>query len=93
MGAGIKAVVAESFSRLQFRNGINRGLPLITCSGIRAKVSTGHQLEIELDSGRVSNLTTGEEAAGAPLPGFVREIAEAGGLIAYAQKAMKNGLL
>lgn len=91
MGAGIKAVVAESFSRLQFRNAINNGLPFITCHGIVDLVRTGDELEVELETGRIRNITQSTEAQGAPIADFVLRVAQAGGLIAYVREKIANG--
>jgi 3-isopropylmalate/(R)-2-methylmalate dehydratase small subunit len=90
MGAGIKAVIAESVSRLQFRNAINRGLPLLTAKGIHQKVKTGDELSIDLESGKISISRTGEEIQGSSIPDFVSEIANAGGLIQYVKQALKE---
>jgi 3-isopropylmalate/(R)-2-methylmalate dehydratase small subunit len=91
MGAGIKAVIADSFSRLQFRNAINYGLPFVTCKGIKSIVSTGDELEVNLQTGLIRNLTNGKEITGAPVAEFVSEIAEAGGLIKYVKKQLAAG--
>jgi 3-isopropylmalate/(R)-2-methylmalate dehydratase small subunit len=91
MGAGIKAVIADSFSRLQFRNAINNGLPFVSCKGITGVVATGDELEVDLQTGRIRNLTKGEDIDGAPIAGFVSEIAEAGGLIGYVKQRMAAG--
>jgi 3-isopropylmalate/(R)-2-methylmalate dehydratase small subunit len=91
MGAGVEAVVADSFSRLQFRNAITRGLPFVTCKGIRDIVSTGDELEVNLETGNIRNLTNGKEIAGAPIAEFVSEIAEAGGLINYVKDQIAQG--
>lgn len=91
MGAGIKAVIAESFSRLQFRNAINNGLPFLTCKGCREIVTTGDELEVDLETGRIRNLTNGKEATAAPVADFVNEIAQAGGLIPYVKKQIAEG--
>ena len=48
MGAGIQAVLADSHSRLQFRNAINYGLPFVVCRGINQIVETGDELEVDL---------------------------------------------
>ncbi len=91
MGAGIKAVVADLFARLQFRNAINNGLPFITCRGITKIVSTGDELEVDLKTGRISNLTNKQEIYGAPIADFVTEIADAGGLISYIRQKIADG--
>ena len=93
MGAGVKAVIADSFSRLQFRNAINRGLPFIACKGICDAVNTGDELEVDLGSGRIHNLTQGTEIAGAPVAKFVSEIAKAGGLLNYVRTQIATGAL
>jgi 3-isopropylmalate/(R)-2-methylmalate dehydratase small subunit len=90
MGAGIKAVIADSFARLQFRNATNNGLPFITCRGITDIVETGNELEVDVRTGRIHNLTTGEEVTAVPVAEFVMEIGEAGGLIAYIRGQIAN---
>ena len=83
LGAGIRAVVATTFSRTFFRNAINNGLvPIqVETSGIKE----GQSLSIRLtDAGAVvKNVTTGATTSSTPLPGIMRAILEAGGLVAY----------
>lgn len=91
MGAGVKAVIADSFSRLQFRNAINSGMPFMACAGITEVVSTGDELEVNLETGQIRNLSNGKEIWGAPIAAFVTEIAEAGGLISYVKQQIAEG--
>lgn len=93
MGAGVKAVIADSFSRLQFRNAINRGLPFVACSGITSICQTGDELEVNLITGVIKNLTNGKEIQGAPIANFVLEIAEAGGLIEFIRNKITDGTI
>ncbi|MGZ7049868.1 MAG: LeuD/DmdB family oxidoreductase small subunit, partial [Methanobacterium sp.] len=82
-GAGIAAVVAESFARIFYRNSINLGLPLIEVKGISKHVSQGDEIEINMETGILKNLTTGEEFKIKGLPEFMVEILDEGGLIPY----------
>ncbi len=84
-GAGVKVVIAESFSRLQFRNAINGGLPFVVCKGVTDRVETGQEMEVDLATGKVTNITTGKELQGAPIPDFVLEIADAGGYLEFTR--------
>lgn len=93
MGAGIKAVIADSFSRLQFRNATNNGLPFITCQGITKVVETGDELEVNLQTGKVRNLTNGEEINSEPVADFVMRIANVGGLIPYIRQKIADGTI
>lgn len=79
LGAGIRAVLASSFSRTYFRNAVNNGLLPLICdtSGIRE----GDRLEIE--GAEILNLTTGETIPTAPVPEIMRNILDAGGLVPY----------
>jgi 3-isopropylmalate/(R)-2-methylmalate dehydratase small subunit len=90
IGAGIKAVLADSFSRLQFRNAINNGLPFVTAKGVGSIVSTGDELEFDLVTGRVTNLGNDKQIQGAPIAQFVTDISEAGGLIPYIRQAIAD---
>lgn len=78
--AGVRAIVAESFSRNFFRNAFNCGLPALEIQGICAAVHDGDQLAIDLNRGQVSNLSTGATIEGPPIPTFLLEMCEAGGL-------------
>jgi 3-isopropylmalate/(R)-2-methylmalate dehydratase small subunit len=83
---GIGCVVAESFARIFYRNAINKGLPILTCSGVSRSVEAGQEIEVDLRTGVVRNLTTGATLEGTPLPEFVLRILEKGGLIPYLRE-------
>ncbi|MDD1775191.1 MAG: 3-isopropylmalate dehydratase small subunit [Methanobacterium sp.] len=87
-GAGISAVVAESFARIFYRNAINIGLPLIEVKGISKHVSQGDELEIDMKNGILRNLTTDEDFQIEGLPPFMVEILNKGGLIPYLKEKL-----
>jgi 3-isopropylmalate/(R)-2-methylmalate dehydratase small subunit len=87
MGAGVPVVVAKSFARIFFRNSINIGLPLVEAD-IEAK--EGDVLEVDFDSGKVTNKTSGRTATFPPMPPFLKKLVEAGGLVEYTKKQMKK---
>ena len=90
---GISCVIAESFDRNFFKNSINLGLPIIEYDGIRQKVKEGDVLEVNLHEGKIKNLNTKETLNFAPLPDFLMEILESGGLEPYANKLIAAGKL
>ena len=90
MGAGIKAVIADSFSRLQFRNAINYGFPFVTCNEIKSICKTGDELEVNLESGEIINHSSGKSIEASPIPDFVLSVAEEGGMVNYIQKVIKE---
>jgi len=78
---GVCAVVAESFARIFFRNGFNVGLPVVEAPGV-STIDEGDDIEINLETGEIKNLTKGETYRGNPIPPFLLEILDKGGLIA-----------
>ncbi len=82
-GAGVAAVVAESFARIFYRNSINIGLPLIEAKNVSKSVSEGDIIEIDVDKGILKDLDTSEEFEIKPLPVFMLGIMNEGGLINY----------
>nr|MDO8062887.1 3-isopropylmalate dehydratase small subunit [Candidatus Freyrarchaeum guaymaensis] len=87
---GVGAIIAESFARIFFRNAINLGLPVIECKGVSEKVGEGDEVEVDLESGKVRNLTTGVELQGTVLPDFLMEIIRSGGAIEALKKKLKG---
>lgn len=82
--AGIIACVAQSFARIFYRNAFNIGLPLIELD--TAQINESDQLEIDLGSGRVKNLTCQEEFKIKPLPDFMQKFVAEGGVVKYIKK-------
>jgi 3-isopropylmalate/(R)-2-methylmalate dehydratase small subunit len=81
--AGIAAVLAESISNIYLRTLINLGLPAIECRGISNLVAQGDEIELDLRSGRVCNLTNGDSLAFPPFSDHALAILDRGGLIPY----------
>ena len=84
--SGIKIVVAASFARIFYRNGINIGLPLLEIGDAVEKISANDVLRVDTDNGTIENLTTGDIFHAHPLPPFVQGIANAGGLVNYIKE-------
>jgi 3-isopropylmalate/(R)-2-methylmalate dehydratase small subunit len=80
---GVSCVVAESFARIFYRNAVNLGFPLMECPGISKAVKTGDRVEVDLETGDVTNLSNKKKLKGKPPSGLELEIAEKGGLLNY----------
>ncbi|MBI3974783.1 MAG: 3-isopropylmalate dehydratase small subunit [Armatimonadetes bacterium] len=89
-GLGVACIVAISFARIFYRNAFNLGLPIVECPEAYEQVRDGHELEVDLESGRVRNLTTGEVYAGRPLPEFMRRLVGAGGIVGYVRATLQG---
>lgn len=83
--SGVPVVIAASFARIFYRNGINIGLPLLEIGDAVEKIKADDELEVDTETGVIKNLTTGDEFKAQPMPPFVQEIAKAGGLIEYTK--------
>jgi 3-isopropylmalate dehydratase small subunit len=82
--AGVSVVIAKYFARIFFRNAINIGLPVLEVPDLEA--TSGDEIEVDLESGTVRNLTKGTSYHAAPMPPVMIEILAEGGLVAYLKK-------
>ena len=82
---GIKAVIAESYARIFYRNALNIGLPILECPEAVAGISAGDEVEVDLAGGKIENKTTGQEFQARPFPPFMQELINAGGLVPYVR--------
>jgi len=82
--AGLSAVLARGFARIFFRNAINLGLPVVECD--TTNIDEGDQLEVDLSTGVVRNVTKGTEVRVAPLPPVMLELLNDGGLAEHFKK-------
>jgi 3-isopropylmalate/(R)-2-methylmalate dehydratase small subunit len=84
IGAGIKAVVAKSFSRVFFRNCINTGLPAVECPDAAEAAQDDGELWLDLDAGIAE--VQGKNFRFAAFPESLKQLLDAGGLIPYLAK-------
>lgn len=87
LGAGVDGIVAQSFARIFYRNGINLGLPVIVCPGAYS-ISDGDTISVRLDEGEVINHSADERYDAEPIPPFLRTIVESGGLEPYTKQKL-----
>jgi 3-isopropylmalate/(R)-2-methylmalate dehydratase small subunit len=87
--AGVSAVIAKSFARIFFRNAINIGLPILESSEAVEKIQSGDVVELNLEAGRIKNVTKNEVYQAQPFPEFMRKIINKGGLINYIRDEVK----
>jgi 3-isopropylmalate/(R)-2-methylmalate dehydratase small subunit len=88
--SGVKCVIAETFARIFYRNSINIGLPVIECKGIHDAVKEGDEISVDLEAGKITNLTTKKTLDGTKLPPSIMEILTDGGLIENLRKRMNK---
>lgn len=88
--AGIQVVIAESFARIFFRNALNIGLPILECPEAVAGINSDDEVIVDLDSGKIMNVTKNTVFQARPFPPFMQELIKAGGLIPYVQRRVTN---
>jgi 3-isopropylmalate/(R)-2-methylmalate dehydratase small subunit len=85
-GAGVSVVIAKSFARIFYRNAFNTGLPILVAPEAVDGIKEGDELTVDLATGDIADLTTGVTYQAQPLPPFMQELVEAGGLLPYLKK-------
>jgi len=80
---GISCVIAETFARIFYRNSINIGLPIIECPEAVAGINEGDEVEVDFDSGIITNITQNKSFKGQPFPAFMQKIIDSEGLVNY----------
>ncbi len=81
--AGVSCVIAETFARIFYRNAINIGLPIVECPDAAANIEAGDEVEVDFDSGVITDLTRNTTFQGQPFPEFMQQIIKAEGLVNY----------
>ena len=84
--AGISVIIAESFARIFYRNAINIGLPILESAEAASSLQEGSLVSVDLATGEIANRDTGERFLAKPIPGFIRAIIDAGGLVNHIKK-------
>jgi 3-isopropylmalate/(R)-2-methylmalate dehydratase small subunit len=81
--SGVSCVIAETFARIFYRNAINIGLPIIECPEAAVAISAGDEVEVDFDSGVITDVTTGATYQGQAFPPFMQKIIDCEGLVNY----------
>ena len=87
--AGISCVIAKTFARIFYRNSFNMGLPIFESTEASEKIDNRDKLEIDTESGIIKNITKNQTYKAQPIPPFMQELINEGGLINYVKKKIK----
>ncbi|SHI95753.1 3-isopropylmalate dehydratase small subunit [Halodesulfovibrio aestuarii] len=90
LGAGMPVVVAHSFARIFYRNSFNMGLLLIEIGDDVKYIEDGHEVAVDIEAGTVTNVTTEKVINFPPLPQFMRDFVDNGGLIPYVREKLNS---
>ncbi len=82
-GAGISCVIAEGFARIFFRNAFNMGLAIFESSEVFQGIQEGDRICVNQDTGEIIDHTNGKRFFANPIPPFMQELIQAGGLMSY----------
>ena len=86
---GISCLVAHSFARIFFRNAINLGLPALSSPEAVAALEDGDEVCVDLVTGQIQDLSRPFQCSVSPLPDFLTEIIDAGGMTAYVRDKVR----
>ncbi|MCD7796468.1 MAG: 3-isopropylmalate dehydratase small subunit [Clostridiales bacterium] len=79
--SGISCVIASTFARIFYRNAINIGLPILECEEAANDIKSGDTVEVDFDSGIITNVTANKTYKAQPFPDFIQNIIKNGGLM------------
>ncbi len=84
---GIGCVIAKSFARIFYRNAINIGLPILECEEAAEEIKAEDEVNVDFDTGIITNVTTGKTYQAQPFPPFIQNIIQNGGLLKSLKEA------
>lgn len=88
-GVGVKVIIAKGFARIFYRNAFNIGLPLLESVEAANDLEEGDQVSVNLITGEIKNMDKGQSFFAKPIPDFMMEIIQAGGLVNHIKKKVK----
>jgi 3-isopropylmalate/(R)-2-methylmalate dehydratase small subunit len=88
---GVSCVIAAGFARIFYRNAFNIGLPILESPEAAAVCLQGDDLEVDLATGEIRNLTQKKTFTAQPIPPFMQELIKDGGLIRHVAKRLAEG--
>ena len=88
--SGVSCVIAKTFARIFYRNAINIGLAILECEAASNGIDDGDQVEIDFDTGVITNVTKNETYQAEPFPDFIKDMIQKGGLMASIKAAGKD---
>ena len=88
--SGISCVIAGTFARIFYRNAINIGLPILECPEASKKIAAGDEVSVDFDTGVITNITKSESYTALAFPPFIKDIIEAGGLLASIKRKQQG---
>lgn len=88
--SGIGCIIAETFARIFYRNAVNIGLPILECGDAARDIENGDKVEVDLKSGRITNVTKGRTYQAESFPEFMQDIIKAEGLINYVRGKVES---
>ncbi len=86
--SGISCVIASTFARIFYRNAINIGLAILECDEAARDIRANDEVQVDFDTGLITNLTTGKTYQAQPFPPFIQNIIQKGGLLNSIQDKM-----
>ena len=87
---GVSCVIASSFARIFYRNAINIGLPILECEAAANGIDAGDEVEVDFDTGVITDVTKGESWQAAAFPPFIQNIIKAGGRSSRSRRERHN---
>ncbi|WP_300684983.1 3-isopropylmalate dehydratase small subunit [Acutalibacter sp. 1XD8-36] len=79
--SGASCVIAKTFARIFYRNSINIGFPILECQEAAEEIAAGNKVQVDFDTGVITDETTGKTYQAQPYPEFLQNIIKSGGLM------------
>ena len=84
--SGVSCVIAKTYARIFYRNSINIGLPILECPEAVDGIEAGDEVEVDFDTGKITNLTKQTSWNAEPFPEFMQGLIKADGLINFIKQ-------